>query len=404
MRKEPRKRLRIAIGLSFTCCALRAGAEPAPAPTTPPPVAVAAPVPEAPDTIAAPAPPTPRERAEWDARYARAREDLIAGRDAEADVAFDTLAPSAPTPEDARRVKELADICRLRLKRQADAAVLRTPQELTLLYATAFIYGLGTSSWVALETEPKNVGGAVLPFAVLTTAAVGSVALVDGYKPFRRGVPQSISTGVFLGFGEGIWAVGYQHAVATRRDDIRTWNDKEVASALWGGATLGAIGGGIVGYLRDTTPGRVSFTLSTSLWGGLISSFGAAALSPSEAQRTEHAFLSGLIGYNVGLAGGLILAPSVAPSIARVRFVDLGGIGGGLIGAGTYSLFAGERESRRGAFGASALGATLGLGLTWWATAGMQTDPLPQSARELNLMPSLVRTHDGWLAMVSGEL
>ena len=159
-----------------------------------------------------------------------------------------------------------------------------------------------------------------------------------------------------------------------------------------------------MGTLRDTTPGRISSTLSTSLWGGLISSFAATSLSPDEARRTEHAFASGLIGYNVGLVGGLIFAPSVAPSIARVRFVDLGGIGGGLIGAGTYTLVAGEGGRARAAFGASALGATLGLGLTWWATQGMQTDPLPKSARDLNLMPGFVRTSDGWLAMVSGEL
>ena len=147
-------------------------------------------------------------RAGWDARYARAKADLVAGRDAEADVAFDALAANAPTPEDARRAQELSDICRSKLKRQADGAVLRTQQELTLLYSTAFVYGLGTSAWVALETEPKNVGAAVLPFAAITTASVGSVALIDGYRPFRRGVPQSISTGVYLGFGEGIWAVG----------------------------------------------------------------------------------------------------------------------------------------------------------------------------------------------------
>ena len=353
-----------------------------------------------PDAITVP----PPVRQAWDARYARARADLVNNRDAEADLEFNELAANAPTPEDARRAEELAEICRARLQSKSDAAHLRTPEELTLLYSTAFVYGLGTSAWVALQTEPKNLGGAVLPFAALTTASVGAVALADGYRPFRRGVPQSISTGVYLGFGEGIWLVGYQHAVASRRADVRTWNDKQVASALWGGATLGAIGGGVVGALRNTTPGRVSFTLSTSLWGGIVSSFAATALSPDAARRTEHAFASGLIGYDVGLLGGLIFAPSVAPSVARVRFVDLGGIGGGLIGAGTYTLIVGEGGRTRAAFGASALGATLGLGLTWWATAGMQNDPLPKSLVALKLTPGFVRTSDGWLATVSGAL
>ena len=342
-------------------------------------------------------------RAEWDQRYERAREQLVSGHEAQAAPRFDRLAQDAPTPEDARRATELAEICRSKLRVQTDTAALRSQEEITILYATAFVYGLGTSAWVALMTQPKNLGAAVLPFALLTTASVGGVALADGYRPFRRGVPQSIASGVYLGFGEGIWAVGLQHAGAARRNDGSAWNSAQVASMLWGGATLGAIGGGLLGAVRQPTPGRVSFTLSASLWGGLVSSFAATALSPNEQRRTEHAFASGWIGYNVGLAGGILFAPTVAPSIARVRFVDLGGIGGGLIGAG-ISTFAAEDTRKRASFGASALGAAAGLGLTWWATSGMPSDPPKQNGSALALMPSLVRTPNGWLAMVSGQL
>ncbi|HEY5373366.1 MAG TPA: hypothetical protein VIK01_06750 [Polyangiaceae bacterium] len=342
-------------------------------------------------------------RADWDQRYERAREQLVSGHEAQAEPVFARLAQDAPTPEDARLAGELAKICRSKLSVQTDAAHLRGQEEMTVLYATAFVYGLGTSAWVALMTEPKNLGAAVLPFALLTTASVGGVALADSYHPFRRGVPQSIASGIYLGFGEGIWAVGLEHAGATRRNDGSRWNSAQVASALWGGATLGAIGGGLIGAVRQPTPGRVSFTLSTSLWGGLVSSFAATALSPNEQRRTEHAFGAGWIGYNVGLASGIIFAPSVAPSIARVRFVDLGGIGGGLIGAG-ISTFAAEQGRTRASFGASAIGAAAGLGLTWWATSGMPSDPPTQNTPALALMPSLVRTPNGWLAMVSGQL
>jgi len=341
-------------------------------------------------------------RADWDARYERARHLLVSGREAEAAPEFDQLSLSAPTEEDAHRASELATICRAKLNAQADAAYLRSTGELTFLYSTAFVYGLGTSAWVALMTQPKNLGGAVLPFAVLTTAAVGGVSLADNYRPFRRGVPQAIASGAYLGFGEGIWLVGIQHAGATRRGDNSAWDGKRVASALWGGATLGAIGGGVIGAFRQPTPGRVSFTLSTSLWGGLVTSFAAAALSNDESRRTEQAFTLGMVGYNVGLAGGLIFAPSVAPSVARVRFVDLGGIGGGLIGAGVYTLAAGGGESRA-SLGAASIGTVAGLALTWWATSEMPGDP-PKQGRSLALLPSLVRTRDGWLAMVSGEL
>jgi hypothetical protein len=342
-------------------------------------------------------------RAEWDERYAKARQAFVTGHEAEAAPEFEQLSASAPTPEDARRASELAEICRAKLSTQADAAHLRSSGEMTLLYTTAFVYGLGTSTWVALMTQPKNLGGAVLPFAVLTTAAVGGVSLADGYRPFRRGVPQSIASGAYLGLGEGIWLVGIQHAGAARRDDGSAWDSKRVASVLWGGATLGAIGGGVVGALRQPTPGRVSFTLSTSLWGGLVTSFAASAVSTDERRRTEQAFTAGMIGYNVGLVGGLIFAPSVAPSVARVRFVDLGGIGGGLIGAGVYTLAVGGGESRA-SLGAASVGTLMGLGFTWWVTSGMPGDPPKQQGRTLALLPSLTRTRDGWLATLSGEL
>jgi len=341
-------------------------------------------------------------RGDWDERYAQARRSLVSGHEGEAAQQFEQLSASAPTEEDARRASELAEICRAKLSAQSDAAHLRSSGEMTLLYSTAFVYGLGTSAWVALLAQPKNLGGALLPFAVLTTAAVGGVSLADSYRPFRKGVPQSIASGAYLGFGEGIWLVGIQHAGAARREDGSAWDSKRVATALWGGATLGAVGGGLVGALRQPTPGRVSFTLSTSLWGGLVTSFAAAALVTDESRRTEQAFTVGMIGYNVGLAGGLIFAPRVAPSVARVRFVDLGGIGGGLVGAGLYTLAAGGGDSRA-SLGAASLGTLAGLGFTWWATSEMPGDP-PKQGRSLALLPSLVRTRDGWLAMVSGEL
>ena len=339
----------------------------------------------------------------WEERYADARSQFVAGHEAEAASMFEQLASEAASSEDARRASELAQICRSKLRLNADLSHLRTPQELTILYATAFVYGLGTSAWVALLTEPKNLGGAVLPFAVLTTASVGAVALVDGYRPLRRGVPQSIASGVYLGFGEGIWAVGIQHAGAARRDDGSAWTSKQVATMLWGGATLGGVGGGLIGAARQPTPGRVSFTLSTSRWGGLISSFAAAAITSNDSKRTEQSFKAGLIGYNVGLASGLLFAPTVAPSVARVRFVDLGAIGGGLVGAGAYSLTAGPGNAREG-FGASSIGAALGLGLTWWATSSMPSDPPAVGTLTSALIPGLVRRPDGWLATLSGEL
>jgi hypothetical protein len=339
----------------------------------------------------------------WRDRYEAARELLLKDRDAEAANEFAQLAATAKNSEDRRLAQELATVARLKEKPPEPA--LRRSDELSLLYTSALIYGLGTSAWVALVTKPKSLGAAALPFAAITTASVAAVALSDQHRPFRRGVPQSISVGLYLGFGEGIWLVAIQHAQASRGDASR-WHSETVATVLWTGATLGGVAGGVLGALRQPTPGRVSFTASASLWGGLLGSFGAAAIEPTAERRTQSALLSGAIGYNAGLIGGVVFAPRIAPSLARVRFVDLGGIGGGLIGAGSYGLFAGDSSKTQLSLGATAIGAAAGLGLAWWATSEMPSDPAKPRASSVSgsLFPFATRTSDAWLAGVAGEL
>jgi hypothetical protein len=356
-------------------------------------------------TVTSTANAAPRSPA-WQARYDRARESLLEERPDEAAREFGILAATADNPEDRLLASELQALTQLKLRALTrPQPALRTSDELTLLYTTAVIYGLGTSAWMALIVKPKSLGAAVLPFAAITTAAVGGVALADGYRPFRLGVPQSISAGLYLGFGEGIWAVGIDHARAARLGDDSAWESEMVATVLWSGATLGGVVGGVVGALRQPTPGRVSFIASTSLWGGVLASFSAAALEPSTERRTETSFVVGTVGYNVGLVGGLVFAPTIAPSVARVRFVDLAGIGGGLIGAGTYNLFAGDNAKTELSLGTTALGTAVGLGISWWATRGMPSDPgKPHTAHTSTLMPSVTRTPGGWLAGVAGEL
>ena len=343
---------------------------------------------------------------DWQARYERAKKMLAEGRAAEAAAEFETLAYAAPTATDERLVRELEAVALAAAQRQQKpppAPHVRSSDELTVLYASAFVYGLGTSTWIVLLTKPENLAGAVLPFAGFTTSAVAGVAIVDGYRPFRRGVPHSIAAGLFLGFGQGVWVVGYQHAGATRRDDGSQWQSEQVAGALWAGATLGGITGGLVGAWREPTPGRVSFTTSAGVWAGLIGGFSAAALQPNDDRRGETAFAIGGAAYNLGIIGGITFAPLIAPSVARVRFVDLGTIGGGLLGAGVYAIAAESTATPRGGLGFAALGATAGLGVTWWLTEGMPRDP-PSAPPSVSVRPLAIPTEGGLILGLHGEL
>lgn len=342
----------------------------------------------------------------WHARYAHARTLLVDGHAEEAARVFETLASDAPTDHDAELARELASVARASATKQGGpkSPHIRTSDELSVLYASAFIYGLGTSGWVVLLTEPGNFAAALLPFAGITSAAVGGVAVIDGYKPFRRGVPHSIAAGLYLGLGEGVWIVGLSHAGATRQDDDSRWSSSAVATALWAGATVGGVTGGVIGSWREPTPGRVSFTSSAGTWAGLTSGFVGAALESRERSRPETAFLAGGVGYNLGILGGLAFAPRIAPSVTRVRFIDLGALSGGLVGAGSYAIAAEGDASVRVGLGFAAAGMATGIGVAWWLTSGMPKDPPSRPAPALTLRPLVAPVQGGWLLGVNGEL
>lgn len=331
-------------------------------------------------------------------QFEQARAALIENRDQEALAAFEQLGRDAKNAEDRRVAEEFATLARERVsarRRELPPPHLRTTDELSVLYTTAFTYGFGTSAWLALQVKPSNFAAAILPFIAITGAAVGGVALVDDYSPFRLGVPQSISAGTILGTLEGVWLVGYQHAVATRRGRDH-WRAPTVSTFLWAGATLGGVAGGLLGAVREPTPGQVSFTTSGGLWGGILGSLVAGASESQTSYRSERAFAVGALGYNAALIAALAISPQLAPSVARVRLVDLGGLAGTLLGAGGY-LLADDAANPRAAMGAAAGGALLGLGLSWWATAGMPEEPHPLADESLlsRLRPSVIPVRQG---------
>jgi hypothetical protein len=324
------------------------------------------------------------------------------------------LERSSPAESERVRVAELASFARARCQLQtaADQPSLRTSDELTVLYAAAVMYGLGTGAWIALQVQPKNFGTALLPFVIAAPATVAAVGLADNYRPLRHGIPHAIVAGLYLGLGEGVWVTGYQNAYAKHHGEQR-WSAERVSTALWMSTSVGAIAGGLVGAWRRPTPGRVSFTASSAIWGGLLSALTTSAVVSNRNERSEDAFLVGSMGYNAGLVAGLLFGPTVAPSVTRVRFTDLGGLFGGLAAAGGYALLARQRDSRA-LLGAGAIGGGLGLGITWWATSGMPADHGHDALRPVfgqrslrgltDVSPLLVPLPGGVLAGVSGVL
>ena len=344
----------------------------------------------------------------WSERYARARATLLEEQYASAARMLGELAESAATQGQRELATELASIARAKLASSDTQPALRTTDELTTLYATAILYGLGTSAWLALQVEPDNVAGALIPFATLTPAAAAVVALADGWRPLRHGIPHAIAAGMYLGFGEGLWLAGFQRAYASAHAGVELWGAQRISTALWLCATGGGLAGGLIGAINRPTPGRVSFTASSAIWSGALGAFVAHALSPDASERGQLTYLVGGLAYNAGLLAGILFGPVVAPSVARVRYADLGGLFGALLVGGGYALLVADADSRVG-LGLAAGGGVLGLGITAWATRDMPPDRShdrlqPIIGTRVSVRPTLVPAPGGFFAGLSGEL
>jgi len=324
---------------------------------------------------------------------------MAEGNFAGALTAFDALAASAPDAGAAARAKEDAALCRIWLDRglvlvprtdlgestvHARQANQRTIDELAVLYTNAVFYGLGTGAWLGIQTEPKGAAGAILPALGLAGASVLGVYALDSGRPLPYGVPQSMVTGMYIGLYEGIaWTVWNQ----SQHRSSEAWSDKTVATVIWGGATLGLAAGGILGAQRKTTPGRASFVGSASLWSAVVAGFVTSGVVAKDDKQDDRTWLAVALGVNAGAVGGAFAAGEVSPTIARVRFLDLGGIGGLLLSGGLFLATESRNEWARDlTIGA---GTAAGLAVAWFATLGMSKDE-PSTTGGTASLPHLV--------------
>lgn len=333
------------------------------------------------------APTVPSESARlWRARYEAARAALLRGELKTASDTLPELARTAPDAESRALALELSFLALewqrtgftlVRQEELADTTVgakaknRRTTDELAILYTQSVFYGLGTGGWIATLTRPGSLGGIILPSLALAGGSAGVVALLDRGDGLGYGVPQSIVAGMNIGLQEGLALTLWNQARVRSADE---WSGATVASVIWGLSTAGALTGGIVGSTAGTTPGRASFVGSTALWSGVVSGLTLGALVKDDATADEKALLGAGIGINAGAALGAAFASQVSPSIARVRYLDLGGIAGGLLFGGVYAATAEKDGNVQAGLGVTALGISAGLATAWFATAGMPED------------------------------
>lgn len=347
---------------------------------------------------------------DWESDFVRAKTSFIAGNFRLATMQLENLSVRASNPVDKARASELLQVSQEWTRRDmtliaqhelAGSDLLsrrtdrRTADEIGVLYLSSIGYGLGTGIWVDVLADPNSVEGAVLPPLLFAGAAAGAVAFIDRGKGLRYGAAQSIASGMTAGFMHGLSWLSYYQSSSTYFDEMQA---KNFASLLWGTTTLGAVAGGVIGSVSSTTPGRAAFVSSVTLWPTLVLGLGAAGFSRDNAYRDDNAFLAAGLGAAVGTIGGVLAAGSVAPTTARVRFLDLGAIAGGLaVGGLTFAARAESSKDGSEIMLATDVGIIAGLGLAWWLTSEMPLDlgaQQPQPSK-VTFTPALIPQRGG---------
>ena len=332
----------------------------------------------------------------WDAAYAEARADMLEGRFPAAVQKFEALLLTAPDPANRLLVAELLAACRTwaqggfvlatptQIALSQPMANRRTLDELAILYTNAVFNGVFAGIVIDTYSKPSSAAGYILPPLALAGVEAGIVALVDHTVGFIYGVPQSTVSGMYIGFEEAlVWLIWHE----AYYPNSSKWGDRTVATLTWGLGTTGALTGGIVGAFLGTTPGRAAFMGSAALWSGAVVGTLAGAIDKNSATG----LLAAGIALNLGAIGGALLGAEVSPSIARVRFIDLGGLSGGLLVGGLYWAMAGKGARAPGVTASLGIGMAAGVATAWYFTRNMEED-FPRTGSTQGAMARIIPT------------
>jgi hypothetical protein len=312
--------------------------------------------------------------------YERGKAALTAGAFPIASRMLNDVALRAPDPALRMQARELAQVASYwAANRLILTPMVNTPpptsrledkrsiDELAILYSNTLIWGTGFGVVIGLGSDNSSAATYILPAIGMSAIGVGALAYMDvGRGPLRYGLPQSITSGMYMGIEAGV----YTAFILTAENAVHN-SEKVIPGIVWGSATAGALIGGLVGATVPITPGRASFTSSGAIWGGLLTSL--VTVGATDGKFSSSPFITGLIGATAGGVGTALLGDSISPSIARVRFIDVGAFAGGLVFGGFYASITDSVDGRALSFLTSA-GVVAGLATSYWLTNGMDRD------------------------------
>jgi len=258
---------------------------------------------------------------------------------------------------------------------------------------------IGINTLTLLEADDPLL---FLTIPLFTTAGLVLVAgLLDTDDGLPRGVPAAISTGVLLGFGDGllIWGFG--------RDDIS--GPGSVMSLLTATTAAGALVGGAFGYGVSPTIAESRFVLSAGIWGVWLSLMSALSFDTS-ADRT---WATSLAAYNVGIGSAMLISAIADVSMERVAFTNGALVTGALLGVFVAGFIYAEADHSNRDLDGSAFTASLAIGSTAGLIAGLLMPESDVNGSTSGLVRTLVQadfdvlmapTDDGMTLGFTGKL
>ncbi len=263
----------------------------------------------------------------------------------------------------------------------------RTDDEIVSYYLTSVPYGIALGAYVSLVADANSPAGFVFPILGAVGLASGAMAYADHKHTRPYGQPQAIVSGMLIGLQMAI----PMNALAD------TSSGKESLGILLGGATVGGVAGYLVNDRLATTPGEMSFVGSSALWSNVLGLLGGVVAGAS---GKDFAPISiAMVG--AGTVVGGLYAREVAPSIARVRYLDFGAIVGGITLGGTYAALAASAGNEETAAALASLGIVGGAGLAAYLTRDMHGDA-PRRGPVVSWIPTVAPTDGGATLGVAG--
>jgi len=195
----------------------------------------------------------------------------------------------------------------------------------------------------------------------------------DDNTTIHRGVPSSISTGLFLGAVEGMAISGLQwQFTGGENGDSNQWTFKTWTTLTWVGATAGGIGGYAFGEWLRPDPRSLAFIASGSTWGAVSGAlFGAGVVG---GDWKDGAAVWGFAGYNAGILATGALSTVYTPSYNATKWMWIGYAGGTAAGFLVYPFYLFSDSPVRHGLVANALGGLAGIGIAAAFTARMSDD------------------------------